>query len=50
MNMQGGMIVVTVQQWLNNISASKEPTKEKRKLHNVNKVHITEDYIITQLK
>lgn len=43
MNMQGGMIVVTVQQWLNNISTSNEPNKEKRKLHNVNKVHITED-------
>lgn len=43
MNMQGGMIVVTVQQWLNNISASNKPNKEKRKFHNANKVHITED-------
>lgn len=48
--MQGEMIVVMVQQWLNNISASNESIKEKRKLHNVNQVHITEDYIITKLK
>lgn len=28
----GGVIVVTVQQWLNNSSASSEPNKAKRKV------------------
>lgn len=30
--MQGGVIVVAVQQWLNNSSANNEPNKAKRKV------------------